>query len=183
MFGVGAGVGVTPRKVGAWLVCLLCTVHVLIVGLTTMLPPDSVLLRAIYPRVEPYLLATGSEQIWAMFTGAPHYHRFRVHLKGIDENGDLWLLGPVTPGLEPYDETTVRHHKLLSTLGLPEFGHYRDAYLETARREFEARQEVRLRSLTLEMEVHRLRYLHDIRRLRQVSYDDSYVAGSRMWSD
>lgn len=171
------------RGLGAWLICLACTGHVLVVASTTLLPGDSVLLRTLYPHVEPYLLATGSEQVWAMFTGPPYYHSFRVELRGVDVDGDLWNLGPITPGLAPYDEGSVRHHKLLATLGMPEFSHYRDAYLETARREFEARQGVRLRSLTLEMIAQRLRYLEDVRALRVPGFDDNYVAGTRTWSD
>ena len=68
-------------------------------------PADTALTPAVLAPFSAYLTATGQWQSWDMFDTIPYDHRFAVKAVAVDAEGRETRLGPLLPGLRPYDGT------------------------------------------------------------------------------
>jgi hypothetical protein len=160
---------------------LLFTYHALALTLGTLIPRDSHLYTDLNPLFRPYLAISGTEQIWNMFITVPNYASYDIVLFAEDSRNGQHEYGPILPGLRACDSWNYRDNKLFGNLATPGYASVRNAYFETARREIEARDRLKLRSLRLRFKTQRLFNLARVRSTGRISFPEVTDTEPRRW--
>jgi hypothetical protein len=160
---------------------LLFSYHALAVTLGTLLPHESRLYTGLNPFFRTYLLASGSEQTWNMFTSAPYYATYRAVLVAEDREGLNREYGPVLPGLRAYNPESYRDHKLFGTLATASYSDALHAYFGAARYELESRYGLSIRSLRLRFITERLNNVARVRKTGRISSRQITDSEPRHW--
>ena len=151
---------VTALKVFA---ALFFTYHMVAITFAGLVPRGSALGDEFFPHFRPYLLATGNANSWRMFIDRPVYRRYNVVLAVETQQGKKMRLGPILPGLLPYDQS-LRALKVFHNYNSKRYGNYRRWYLESAKRQIEKMQGQAPRSIEIRYETDKLIGLDKIRR-------------------
>ena len=130
---------------------VMCTPHI----------PSGSAVKPIGALFHKYLEATGTWQNWDMFTSIPYTHDYDAKVVLVDANGrDQEIVGPIVPGLVPYDHS-LRVESFL-TRALPG-GHYRGGYVKAVCRELRERDGHGGHRVVFRERFDRLRALKDMR--------------------
>jgi hypothetical protein len=133
------------------------------VSLAGLVPKSSAPSKALLPYFREYLLATGNHNTWRMFIDRPSYRSYGVVLAVEAQDGRKMRVGPVLPGLEPYDGS-LRVLKVFHSYNRTRYQRYRQPYLESAKQQIQQKFGVTPRSIAIVYEVEQLEKLENIRR-------------------
>lgn len=159
------------------LAALFFTYHMVAVTFAGLVPRRSALSKELFPHFRPYLLTTGNNNTWRMFIDRPVYRRFNVVLAVETEQGKKMRLGPILPGLLPYDQS-LRALKVFHSYDSKRYRRYRRWYLESAKRQIKRMQGRAPKSIELRYEADKLNALDTIRRGGKLTTHKSWRRGS-----
>jgi hypothetical protein len=129
---------------------IMCTPHI----------PSGSAIKPIGAYFHKYLEATGTWQNWDMFTSIPYTHDYDAKVVVLQADGHEETVGPIVPGLLPYDHS-LRVESFL-TRALPG-GYYRGGYVKAVCRELRERDGHGGQRVVFRERYDRLRALKDIR--------------------
>jgi hypothetical protein len=148
----------TALKAGA---CVLFVGHM--VATCAQAIPEASALRPISAPFRHYQEMTGLWQTWDMFTTIPYFHDYGIDLTVTETDGRVEHAGVLLPGLRDFDREVRTETLFMRYQYDPEFGPYRQGYIEKACGELRARSGHGGQKIAFHESCQRMRWLNQIR--------------------
>jgi hypothetical protein len=125
--------------------------------------PEQSALGAASPPFHHYEELTGLWQTWDMFTTIPYYHHYDVDIEVTEIDGHVDHVGPLLPGLRPYDHALRTETLFMRLLYDAHFDEYLNQYADQACAEIRARRGHGGQKIVVHESCERMRWLNQIR--------------------